>query len=122
MLANIARAGILAFAIVPPGIGTATAASPFDGNWSLTINTRRGACDPSYNFQVQINNGIVSHPNLVRLRGRVQPNGAVSVSVATADKSATGHGRLRGTTGGGSWTGRDMSGKSCSGSWSAQRF
>jgi hypothetical protein len=120
LIGNIARAGILAFAIAAPGI--ANAATPFDGNWNLTIFTQRGSCDPTYNFQVQITNGIVSHPNLVRLHGRVRPNGAVSVSVATSDKSANGSGRLTATAGSGRWTGRDVNGRSCSGSWSAQKF
>jgi len=49
----------------------AFAASQFDGGWNLLFVTQYGACDPTYNFSVQIGNGIVFHSNLPRLRGRV---------------------------------------------------
>jgi hypothetical protein len=48
-------------------IGSAAiATSTYDGSWSLTFVTQRGACDPSYDFVVNISDGIVSHPNLSR--------------------------------------------------------
>jgi hypothetical protein len=98
----------------------ASARSPFDGWWNLTFLTRSGACDPSYNFTVQIRNGIVSHPNLVKFTGRVYRGGAVRASVTVHDKFASGSGRLSRTQGQGRWAGR--SGKArCSGSWMATR-
>src|ERR1044071_4350994 len=84
-------------------VDSANAATAYDGSWALTIYTQRGACDPSYNFQVNVHNGIVSHPNLVRVRGRVTPKGAVRVSVALPGKFAAGSGRLSARSGGGHW-------------------
>jgi hypothetical protein len=47
----------------------AQARSAYDGSWDLVFVTQRGACDATYNFSVNINGGIVTHPNLVRFRG-----------------------------------------------------
>src|SRR5665213_2634408 len=104
MTGNIARASLLAF-IMAAAPGIAQARSAYDGAWSLTINTQRGTCDPSYYFQVQIANGVVSHANLVNLRGRVAPSGFVRVSVSAGGKTADGAGRLSRIAGGGRWTG-----------------
>ena len=75
MFSKIALTGILALAMATPAFNSAAAHTAYDGSWALTIMTKRGACDPTYNFQVQIANGIVSHPNLVKLRGRVSSGG-----------------------------------------------
>jgi hypothetical protein len=96
------------------------AASPFDGAWNLLFVTQYGACDPTYNFSVQIRNGILFHPNLRRLTGRVAPSGAVHASVAVEQKYAVGSGRLSTTTGRGSWKGRSGA-ATCGGYWTAQR-
>src|ERR1700744_495685 len=96
------------------------AASPFDGAWNLLFVTQYGACDPSYNFSVQISNGIVWHPNLRRLHGRVSPSGAVTASVAVEQRYAVGSGRLSYATGRGTWRGRSGS-AACGGYWTAQR-
>src|ERR1700730_2386212 len=55
----------------------AFAGSAYDGSWNLVFATRQGACDQSYDFVVNISSGIVTHPNLVRFRGRVAKNGDV---------------------------------------------
>src|ERR1700686_4787967 len=47
----------------------ANAYSAYDGSWNLVFVTRSGACDATYNFTVDISNGIVTHPNLVKFRG-----------------------------------------------------
>src|SRR5260221_11101628 len=47
----------------------AQARSAYDGSWDLVFVTQRGACEPSYNFTVNVSNGIVSHPNLLKFRG-----------------------------------------------------
>ena len=93
----------------------------YDGAWSLNFVTQRGACDPNYNFNVNIVDGIVSHPNLVRLRGKVTAGGLVHASVIVQDKSATGSGKLTRSSGRGTWTGRESNSR-CSGYWTAQRF
>ena len=98
---------------------TAEARSLYDGSWDLLFVTQRGTCDPNYNFTVNINDGIVTHPNLVRFRGHVARSGAVRASVTVQDKYASGSGRLSGNSGRGTWSG--YSGSACSGYWTAER-
>jgi hypothetical protein len=119
MIGHIARAGILALIISAPAFATASAATAYDGSWSLSITTQRGACE-TYNFPVNITNGHVSFPGLVRANGRVTGRGAVRVNVAAGDKSAAGFGRLSVGSGSGRWSGRSGTAR-CSGTWTAQR-
>ncbi len=98
----------------------AQARSGYDGSWDLVFVTQRGACDPSYNFTVNISDGIVTHPNLVKFRGYVARSGSVRASVTVHEKFASGTGRLTGTSGGGKWSGHTGS-ERCSGYWTAQR-
>jgi hypothetical protein len=42
--------------------------------------------DPTYNFSVDITDGAVMHPNLVRFGGYVARSGAVRASVIVPDK------------------------------------
>ena len=101
--------------------GASAAATVYDGAWRLTFTTTRGACDRTYNFHVRIDNGIVSHANLVKFRGRVSRGGAVRASVSVPGKFAAGSGRLTRTAGKGRWSGH--AGKDrCSGTWAAQKF
>ena len=98
----------------------AQARSAYDGSWDLVFVTQRGACDPTYNFSVNITDGVVTHPNLVRFRGNVAGSGAVRASVTVQDKYASGSGRLASNSGRGTWSG--YSGRArCSGYWTAQR-
>ena len=64
------------------------ARSTYDGSWNLLFVTERGACDPSYNFSVNIIDGIVTHPNLVKFRGFVARSGAVRASVTVRETRA----------------------------------
>jgi hypothetical protein len=96
------------------------ARSAYDGSWDLAFVTQSGACDPSYNFTVNINDGIVTHPNLVRFKGYVANSGAVRASVTVQDKFASGTGKLFGTSGRGKWSGRAGNSR-CAGYWTAQR-
>jgi hypothetical protein len=98
----------------------AQARSTYDGSWDLVFVTQRGACDATYNFSVNINDGVVTHPNLVRFRGYVAGSGAVRALVTVQDKHATGSGRLSGVSGRGTWNGYSGSAR-CSGYWTAQR-
>src|ERR1700756_1245873 len=100
---------------------TASARSAYDGSWNLVFVTQRGACDPTYNFTVNITNGVVTHPNLVRFRGYVARSGAVRASVAVQDKYASGSGRLSSVSGRGTWSGYGGNSR-CSGYWTAQRI
>ena len=96
------------------------ARSAYDGSWNLVFVTQRGGCDPTYNFTVNISNGVVTHPNLVRFRGYVARSGAVRASVTVQDKYASGSGRLSGASGRGTWSGYSGSAP-CSGYSTAQR-
>jgi hypothetical protein len=98
----------------------AEARSRYDGSWDLLFVTQRGTCDPNYNFTVNINDGIVTHPNLVRFRGYVAPSGAVRATVTVQDKYASGIGKLSGYTGRGTWQGYSGTAR-CSGYWTARR-
>jgi len=96
------------------------ARSVYDGSWDLVFVTQRGACDPTYNFTVNISNGVVTEPNLVRFRGYVAKSGAVRASVTVQDKYASGSGRLSSNSGRGTWSGYAGNAR-CSGYWTAQR-
>jgi hypothetical protein len=98
----------------------AQAGSAYDGSWDLRFVTQRGACDPSYDFSVNINDGVVTNPNLVRFRGYVARSGAVRASVTVQDKHAVGSGRLASSSGRGTWSGYSGSAR-CAGYWTAQR-
>jgi hypothetical protein len=98
----------------------ATARTTFDGSWNIVFVTQTGACDPAYDFTVNIAKGIVTHPNLVRFRGHVATSGAVRASVTVQDKYASGSGRLSSISGRGTWSGHSGSSR-CSGYWTAHR-
>src|SRR5437764_15102393 len=84
---------IAAVALCLASAAPANAAMRFDGSWNLQFVTQRGQCD-TYNFTVNVNNGVVTHPNLVRFHGVVANSGAVRASVIVMDKSASGSGKL----------------------------
>ena len=90
----------------------------FDGLWSVSIVTEKGACDRGYRYPVRITNGVLANAGSVNISivGKVQPTGAITVMVSAAGKSANGTGRLSGDLGEGRWTGGE-----CSGSWTAER-
>jgi hypothetical protein len=96
------------------------ARSAYDGSWDIAFVTQKGSCDPSYSFTVNVSDGIVTHPNLVKLGGYVAKSGSVRASVTVQDKFASGTGRLSGNPGRGIWSGHGGSSR-CSGYWTAQR-
>ena len=98
------------------------ARTPYDGDWSVMIVTRSGACQPTYRYGVEIINGRVIGPSGsgAAIRGQVSRAGAVSVSVRAQGQWASGYGRLGGNRGSGRWRGQGTSG-SCAGTWVAQR-
>ena len=97
---SLCATAIMCFVALAPA---ANARSIYDGSWDLVFVTQRGACDPTYNFSVNITNGVVTHPNLVKFRGIVARSGAVRASVTVQDKFASGSGRLTGNSGRGTW-------------------
>ncbi len=115
------RTACAAAALVFAGVAAPAAyAASFDGNWNVTITTTRGACDSGVIFLVQVNGGQVSGRGSISVGGHVAPSGAVSVQVSDGDSHASGSGRLRGNSGGGSWHGSGSRGV-CSGTWTASR-
>jgi hypothetical protein len=117
---NTPALGIVAIGCFMALASAANARTTFDGSWDLLFVTQRGACDPSYSFTVNVSNGVVTHPNLVKFRGYVARSGAVRASVTVQDKYASGSGRLSGTSGRGTWSGHSGNAR-CSGYWTAQR-
>jgi hypothetical protein len=113
---------VSAFAVGCMAVATpAVARTPYDGDWSVVIATRDGACPPSVRYGVQIINGMVVNPSgQAQVQGRVSPNGTVIVTVQAGGQSASGSGRLSGTRGGGVWRGQGNAGF-CQGTWVAER-
>jgi hypothetical protein len=113
-------AGLVALAVGAANPGLAR--SNFDGDWSVVIETRGGACMPTLRYPVSITNGIVGNggETSATVQGRVAPNGAVRVTVQFGGSWANGSGRLTATGGSGVWRGQGSSGL-CEGTWQAQR-
>jgi hypothetical protein len=94
----------------------------FDGPWSVVIITDAGTCDRAYRYGVRIEGGRVigEQGSGVTVSGRVDPRGRVSVGVRSGQSSASGSGRLFGSTGSGRWQGVSADSR-CSGRWQAER-
>jgi len=118
--AAFAALAVLATSVVPAFAAPIASAKSFDGGWSVLIVTEKGTCDRAYRYPVKIENGSVGYAVTAsfNVTGKVGANGAVTVTVSRGDKSATGHGRMSGTDGAGTWTA--ASGE-CSGTWTAER-
>jgi hypothetical protein len=98
----------------------ADARSPYDGAWNITFVTQVGDCSPAYNYSVNIDNGVITSPNVQTFRGNVTSSGAVRASVTVQEKTASGSGKLSGVWGRGTWSGYSGN-QRCAGSWTAQR-
>lgn len=115
------RNGVLA-GRVAASLGAASvcsAAAPlFDGVWYVSITTDSGRCEDRNRYPVRIASGVMANASdwSLVIFGKVKDNGQVTVMVNRGNRSASGYGRLEGMYGGGKWTG-----KSCSGSWWAER-
>ena len=121
MILPLAAFALLATTVVPAGSAPmATTKAAFDGGWSVLIVTEKGTCDRAYRYPVKIQNGAVGYAGTASftVSGKVDPKGAVTVTVARGSQSATGQGHLSGTDGSGRWTA--ASGE-CSGTWTAER-
>jgi hypothetical protein len=107
----------------PPSHKQRTVLSPraYDGLWSVSIHTAYGPCDPTYRYPARIVGGRVMQADndfSYQISGAVVASGAIGVMVYRAGQSATGYGRLRGSTGSGRWS---AGGNMCYGTWSALR-
>lgn len=79
------------------GIASPTLArSSFDGDWSVVIETRGGACAPTLRYSVAISNGIVTNARdtPAAVSGRVTPAGTVRVTIQSGGSWASGSGHL----------------------------
>jgi hypothetical protein len=106
----------LAFALASPFATQASAASSFDGTWSVHIASSSSECGDGQTVSIGISNGQVSS-SMVQASGSVAEAGNISVILASGIKKATGSGRLSGSSGSGTWRGA-----LCSGTWSASRI
>jgi hypothetical protein len=123
ILSTILRYSVFAAMIaatLPAASISALAANLYDGAWHVNITTTGGTCSSGVGFNVQVRNGIVYGYGDFRVSGRVTPRGDTRVAITSGQSQATGSGRLRGSSGGGSWRGNGSQGL-CSGYWSANR-
>jgi hypothetical protein len=121
------RVCLLACALVFTSIGIASptfarSSFSFDGDWSVVIETRGGACAATLRYPIVISNGIVTNAGdtPAAVSGRVTPAGAVRVTVQFGGSWASGSGHLSATSGTGVWRGQGTSGL-CVGTWQAER-
>lgn len=99
----------------------AVSSRAYDGLWSVSIHTAYGPCDPTYRYPARIVGGRVMQAEndfSYQISGAVVASGAIGVTVYRGGQSATGYGRLRGSTGSGRWS---AGGNMCYGTWSAMR-
>jgi hypothetical protein len=112
---------LVAAAAAAGSASVVSAATPYDGRWSVVIQTTRGNCDQAYRYGLNIVNGNVTYGGSggFDVRGRVGAGGAVRVRVSSGGSYADGSGRL--STRGGSGTWRGVGNGTCSGRWYAER-
>jgi hypothetical protein len=93
----------------------ATAQTPYDGLWNVTIVTKAGSCEPEKRSTLTVIDGKISAPG-ADVTGSIGREGLVRVSIG----GAYANGQLSGNTGWGRWNGASA-GVPCSGRWEASR-
>src|SRR6202049_2295039 len=78
----------------------ATAQTPYDGLWSVTIVTKTGTCEPSASSTLTVTDGKVSAAGS-DVSGSIGREGLVRVSI----HGAYANGQLNGNAGSGKWNG-----------------
>jgi hypothetical protein len=115
---------ILVAAVLAADAGRPSAAvaagGGYDGIWNVLIITQAGSCDPAYSYPFRVSGGRISSMGPANVSGSVGRGGAVVVRISAGGRTASGNGRLGGSTGAGRWTAR-VSGGNCSGRWQATR-
>ena len=91
----------------------ASAQSPYDGLWQVTVVTKTGSCDAQTTASVNVADGKISGGPV---SGTVGSGGLVRVSI----NGAYANGQLSGNSGSGKWNGASA-GVACSGRWEASR-
>ena len=93
----------------------ATAQTPYDGLWNVTIVTKSGSCEPSTQSTLVVTDGKISAQG-ADITGSIGREGVVRVSIGGAHAN----GQLNGNAGSGKWNGASA-GVPCSGRWEASR-
>ena len=93
----------------------ATAQTPYDGLWNVTVVTKTGSCEPQTSSTLTVQDGKVTAPG-ADVSGSVGREGLVRVSI----HGAYANGQLSGNAGSGKWNGASA-GIPCSGHWQASR-
>src|SRR6267154_2839389 len=101
---------IAATCIVAP----ASAQTPYDGLWNVTILTKAGSCERSVQYPLTVTDGKVS--GAADVSGSIGREGIVKVSI----RGAYANGQLSGNGGSAKWNGAS-GGIACSGRWEASR-
>jgi hypothetical protein len=98
----------------------ASAEAPnFNGTWTVQLVTEAGVCG-SYSHTVAIQDGqvrLASEGGSASITGRIGSDGSIGLAVQQGPASGSASGRLRSTSGSGTWKVSAM----CSGRWAAQR-
>jgi hypothetical protein len=119
LFATIAAVLVTAAGVRSDAAERPAARNPYDGRWSVVINTLRGDCDRTLRYSLRIVGGrVVADEQSYQVAGLVRRDGNIRVVVAEAGRSARGAGRLLGNSGHGLWhtdTG------ACTGQWVAER-
>ncbi len=118
-IAAVAALLVASASIPSDAAGRVARPSKFDGQWSVVIYTLVCDCDRSLRYSLRIVDGRVQgEDQSYQVGGAVASSGAIRVVVAEGGRSASGTGRLSGTSGRGQW--RTSTGQ-CAGQWTAVR-
>src|ERR1700704_6993097 len=90
-------------AVAAPGAADArkAGAAGYDGIWNVLIITQAGSCDPAYSYPFRGSGGRILSMGPANVSGSVGRGGAVVVRILAGGRTASGNGRLAGSTGGG---------------------
>jgi len=93
----------------------ASAQSPYDGLWNVTVVTKSGNCEPSTSSTLTVSDGRISAAG-ADVSGSIGREGLVRVTI----RGAYANGQLSGNAGSGKWNGASA-GIPCSGRWEASK-
>jgi hypothetical protein len=113
-ISAICSALVLAASAATLAAAPASAQTPYDGLWQVTVVTKTGSCEPTTSSTLTVTDGKVSAGGTPA--GSVGREGLVRVSI----NGAYANGQLNGKTGSGKWNGASA-GVPCSGRWEASR-
>ena len=115
-----------ALAILTLAAGPLAASTPalaeapdFNGTWTVQLVTETGVCSGS-SYTVVVQDGqvrLASAGGSASITGQIGADGSVGLSVRQGPASGSASGRLRSSSGSGTWKASSL----CSGRWAAQR-